>query len=88
MLKIYQTLLSLEFTKIGKTTCAIFRKMINLRSKFLENPEVWHEDVSLHMVADSRTGENLGYFFMDLHPRDGKYGHAAMWDLQTVNNKR
>jgi len=64
MLKIYQTLLSLEFTKI-------------------ENPEVWHEDVSLHMVADSRTGENLGYFFMDLHPRDGKYGHAAMWDLQT-----
>jgi len=69
MLKIYQTLLSLEFTKI-------------------ENPEVWHEDVSLHMVADSRTGENLGYFFMDLHPRDGKYGHAAMWDLQTVNIRR
>ena len=48
----------------------------------LENPEAWHEEVSLHSVRDARTGLTLGYFFMDLHPRDGKYGHAAMWDLQ------
>ena len=33
-------------------------------------------------MRDGRTGLTLGYFFMDLHPRDGKYGHAAMWDLQ------
>jgi len=63
MLKIYETLLGLKFTKI-------------------ENAEVWHDEVSLHQVNDAATGETIGYFFMDLHPRDGKYGHAAMWDLQ------
>ena len=42
--------------------------------------------MSLHEVSDAESGETLGYFFMDLHPRDGKYGHAAMWDLQPVNH--
>ena len=44
---------------------------------------MWHDEVSLHSVKDVRTGQTLGYFFMDLHPRDGKYGHAAMWNLQS-----
>ena len=50
---------------------------------FSENPEKWHDEVSLHRVQDARSGETLGYFYMDLFPREGKYGHAAMWDLQS-----
>jgi len=47
----------------------------------LENTNAWHPDVFLHEITDTNTGEHLAYFYMDLFPRDGKYGHAAAFDL-------
>ena len=42
---------------------------------------LWHEDVRLFEVWDSNTGKQLGEFYIDLHPRDNKYSHAAQWGL-------
>jgi thimet oligopeptidase len=40
---------------------------------------VWHEDVAVYdVVAD---GDLRGRIYLDLHPRDGKYKHAAQFDL-------
>jgi thimet oligopeptidase len=41
----------------------------------------WHPDVRLYEVYDKSSGELLGEFFLDLHPRPNKYNHAAMWGL-------
>jgi thimet oligopeptidase len=62
----------------------IYQRLLGLKFTKLEGGEVWHDDVSQYQVDDKATGENIGYFYMDLHPRDGKYGHAAMWGLQPV----
>ncbi|MCA9294946.1 MAG: Zn-dependent oligopeptidase [Phycisphaerales bacterium] len=43
---------------------------------------LWHEDVRLFEVTDNATNESLGMFYIDLFPRDNKYGHAAQWGLK------
>ncbi len=42
---------------------------------------IWHPDVKLYEVWDEASGELLGEFFLDLHPRENKYNHAAQWGL-------
>jgi thimet oligopeptidase len=49
--------------------------------EYVEVPDVasWHEDVTTYDVV--RRGERLGRIHLDLHPRTGKYGHAAQFEL-------
>lgn len=48
---------------------------------------VWHEDVQVFSVWDDEGegGGFVGYLYLDLFPRDGKYGHAANFNLQPVS---
>ncbi len=41
---------------------------------------LWHKDVKSYQVND-KDGTLIGYFAMDLFPREGKYGHACMVDV-------
>lgn len=48
----------------------------------ISNPTVWHEDVTFYSMKDQQTDTLMGYFYLDLHPREGKFGHAAVFGLQ------
>ncbi|MEM7229383.1 MAG: M3 family metallopeptidase, partial [Planctomycetota bacterium] len=51
------------------------------RASAMDMP-IWHEDVRLFIVSDKASGDELGMFYIDLHPRPFKYGHAAQWGLK------
>jgi Zn-dependent oligopeptidase len=61
-------------------TLDIYQKVLKLRFES-EDVKGWHEDVKFFKVIDAVNGETNGHFFLDLHPRDGKYSHAAAFPV-------
>ncbi len=51
---------------------------------------VWHPDVSYYDVIDRESGQQIGGIYLDIYPREGKYGHAAAFPVQgssTLENR-
>ena len=43
--------------------------------------DTWNKDVVAYKVFDNKKGQTIAYIYMDLYPREGKYKHAACFDL-------
>ncbi|WP_327858170.1 M3 family metallopeptidase [Acinetobacter guillouiae] len=44
--------------------------------------DVWQDEVEYYDVTDRKTGQLLGGLYIDKFPREGKYGHAAVWGVK------
>lgn len=78
MLKIFEELFGLVFVEIIGSD----RDDISPSGK--GGDITWHEDVQVFSVWDDEGegGGFVGYLYLDLFPRQGKYGHAANFNLQ------
>ena len=65
----------------------VCEEVFNLEIKPESNESAWHEDVELWSLWE-RGGEQLAYFYLDLYPREGKYTHAAVFDISSGGSSR
>jgi len=62
-------------------TLDIYQELLGLRFTEIKEFDSWHAEARLFVVHDQESGRRIGHFYLDLHPRDGKYGHAAIFHL-------
>eukprot|EP00794_Sanderia_malayensis_P002826 gene2826-3267_t len=61
---------------------AMYQELLCLKFEEIPNPEVWSKDVQMFSVKDKDSYELIGYFYLDLFPREGKFSHAACFGIQ------
>ncbi|MCQ2410782.1 MAG: Zn-dependent oligopeptidase [Elusimicrobiaceae bacterium] len=65
----------------------LFGNLFGITFKPVQIP-VWHPDVKAFAVTDAQDKHLIAYFYMDLYPREGKYKHAACFDLVSGEEKQ
>lgn len=70
-----------ELNNVRRGLFEITQSVFGLSYKQVEDPSVWHPDVELYEVYDTESAELLGYFYLDLYPRENKYSHAAHFGI-------
>ncbi len=60
---------------------AITAEVFGLEYREIEPTQAWHPDVALYAIHNRGDDEPLAFFFADLFPREGKYGHAAAFPI-------
>jgi thimet oligopeptidase len=68
-----------DFTKVRAGLLEVTGRLFDVEYVEVSDAAPWHEDVATYDVL--RDGQLLGRIHLDLHPRKGKYGHAAQFDL-------
>jgi len=59
----------------------IYQKILGLKFTEINTKNKWHKDVVFYEVSDKKNKKVIGHFYLDLHPRKGKYGHAAVFPI-------
>jgi thimet oligopeptidase len=69
-----------EVTSVTRGLLRIVERMYGIRLVPMRGAPTWHEDVRAYQVVDR--GRPVGRIYLDLYPREGKYKHAAMFEIR------
>jgi thimet oligopeptidase len=67
-----------DFGNVRRGLLEVTGRLFDVEYRPVDVP-TWHEDVAVYDLLAH--GERRGRIYLDLHPREGKYKHAAQFDL-------
>ncbi|MCP4674102.1 MAG: Zn-dependent oligopeptidase [Deltaproteobacteria bacterium] len=70
-----------NYPKVKEGLFAVNQQLYGVTFKRIPDAPVWHESVEAYDMLDGE--EVIARFYLDMHPRDGKYGHAAEFPMIT-----
>ena len=70
-----------DYAQVERGLLDITARIYDIAYVPVKSADVWHEDVRVFDVT--RGNETLGRIYLDMHPRDGKYKHAAQFPYRT-----
>jgi len=68
-----------RYDRVQKGIFELTEKMFRVQIRPMQG-DLWHESVTAWEIVER--GEVLGQFYLDMHPREGKYQHAAAFTIQ------
>jgi thimet oligopeptidase len=63
----------------------VVEKMMGVRYEPMPDAKLWHPDALAFRAVDVKSGRALAALYVDAYPRDGKYGHAAVWPIRSAS---
>ncbi len=66
--------------KVLEGMFAIYAKLFSVSFQKVTDYPTWHEDTELYAIKNTE-GQIIAYFFLDLYPRESKYGHAMAFPI-------
>lgn len=68
-----------EYERVQQGVMDVTAKIFGIQYKPVKDAPVWHADVQAFDVVEGE--QLLGRIYLDMHPREDKYKHAAQFDL-------
>lgn len=68
-----------EFPRVKEGILSLAQELFALTFERVTDVETWHPSVEVYDVKEGST--RIARFFLDLHPRSNKYGHAAVFPI-------
>ncbi len=70
-----------QYDKVKKGVLDVTSKVFGVTFKQIKDAPVWHPSVEAWEMFED--GKLVARFYLDMHPREGKYSHAAHFGIRT-----
>lgn len=67
------------YERVKQGVLDVNQALFGITFRKVDDAPVWHESVEAYEVLEA--GTPIARFYLDMHPRDGKYGHAGAFSM-------